>query len=96
MCFQPLTITCSRPFMVTIAGVLHVGTSARGVRHNSLPLRTSNAATNDPFCTSACKMTRPLWITGELAKPHCASGTMKKPESSVPNSFCHSSLPFMS
>ena len=52
MCFQPLTITWSRPFIVTTAGVLQVGTSARGVRHNSRPVRTSNAATNDPFCTS--------------------------------------------
>ncbi len=30
MCFQPLTITWSRPFIDTTAGVLHVGTSSRG------------------------------------------------------------------
>ena len=32
-------------------------------------------------------MTRPSWMTGELAKPHCAAGTLKKPESSTPRSF---------
>ena len=96
MCFQPLTITWSRPFIDTTAGVLHVGTSARAVRHSSLPVRTSNAATNEPFCTSACTITRPLWMTGELANPHCASGTMKKPESSTPKSFFQISSPFTS
>ena len=73
--------------MVTTAGVLQVGTSARGVRHSSRPVRTSSAATNEPFCTSTWMTSRPLWITGELANPHCASGAMKNPESSVPRSF---------
>ena len=45
---------------VMTVGVLHVGTSARGVRHSSLPVRTSKAATNEPFWTSAWRITRPL------------------------------------
>ena len=56
-------------------------------------MRTSNAATNEPFCTSACRITRPLWMIGELANPHCASGTMKKPESRRPKSFFHNTSP---
>ena len=32
-------------------------------------------------------------MIGELAKPHCASGTMKKPESRRPKSFFQSTSP---
>ena len=35
----------------------------------------------EPFCTSHWTTTLPPWITGELAKPHCALGTSKYPES---------------
>ncbi len=35
-------------------------------------------------------------MIGELANPHCAAGTRKKPESSTPNCCFQSGLPFMS
>ena len=64
-----LTMTSSRFSTVTATGVPHPTDARRGVRHSSLPVFASNAATNDPPSKSWYRMIRFLYSSGEPAEP---------------------------
>src|SRR5438093_111207 len=93
---QPLTTIWVRPAVATMVGLPQVGTSRRGVRQSSLPDLMSKVARKELVCTSQSTITLPSRIIGELAKPHCAEGTAKKPESIGPKSFFQRSFPSVS
>ena len=73
---HPLTrISALEPDLAKV-GVPQVGTSVRAVRQSCLPFLSSKTAKNEFVCTSHSTTTLSPWITGELANPHWALGTI--------------------